>query len=71
MDESNGLYVIRSFTNDLDARIAEAALEAHGIQSIVVSDNAFGMIPALNTLHPVRLMVREADVEAALALLED
>ena len=69
MADEGGLYVIRTFSNDLDARLAEAVLEANGIESVVVSDNAFGMIPPLNALHPIRLLVKESDVDDAVALL--
>jgi hypothetical protein len=71
MEGSDGLFVIRTFANDLDAQLAEAVLEANGIEAIVVSDSAGGMMPYLNTLHPVRLMVQEADVELALQLIGD
>jgi hypothetical protein len=69
MSQDEGLFVIRTFANDLDARLAESVLDANGIDAIVVSDNAAGMMPYFNALHPVRLMVKEADVETALALL--
>jgi hypothetical protein len=68
-DEENGLFVIRTFANDLDARLAEAVLEANGIEAIIVGDNAFGMLPNFNQLHPIRLMVQESDVATALALI--
>ena len=71
MEQNEGLFVIRTFANDLDAQLAEAVLEANGIESIVVSDSAGGMMPYLNTIHPVRLMVQEADVELALQLIGD
>jgi hypothetical protein len=71
MADDEGLYVIRTFARDVDARLAEAVLDANGIDSIVVGDNAFGMMPYLDTLHPIRLMVKQEDVEAALALLQD
>jgi hypothetical protein len=65
-----GLFVIRTFSRDLDARIAEAVLEANGIESMVIADNAAGMMPYLDSLHPIRLAVKEADVEDAIALLD-
>lgn len=72
MEESReGLFVIRTFANDLDARLAESVLEANGIESIVVGDNAGGMMPYLNALHPVRIMVRKEDVDQALELIGD
>jgi len=67
---NEGLFVIRTFSRDLDARLAEAVLEANGIESIVVGDNAAGMMPYLDALHPIRLMVKEEDVEDAVSVLD-
>jgi hypothetical protein len=69
MDEEDALCVIRTFSRDLDARLAESVLEANGIESIIIGDNAAGMLPYLNALHPIRLAVKESDVEQALSLL--
>jgi hypothetical protein len=69
-DDDDGLYVIRSFSNDVDASLAEAVLEANGIPSTRISDDAGGMMPWLHSLHPIRLMVRRADVEIAVSLLD-
>jgi len=69
-DDDDGLYVIRSFSNDVDASLAEAELEANGIPSTRISDDAGGMMPWLHSLHPIRLMVRRADVEIAVSLLD-
>ena len=66
----DGLYVIRSFSNDMDASLAEAVLEANGIPSTRISDDAGGMMPWLHSLHPIRLMVRREDVELAVSLLD-
>ncbi len=63
------LFVIRTFSTDVDARLAEAVLEANGIESSLVGDNAAGMLPTLNAMHPIRLVVKESDIETALALL--
>ncbi len=68
--EDDGLYVIRTFSNDMDASLAEAVLEANGIPSTRISDDAGGMMPWLHSLHPIRLMVRQADVELAVSLLD-
>lgn len=69
-NDDDGLYVIRSFSNDVDASLAEAVLEANGIPSTRISDDAGGMMPWLHSLHPIRLMVRRADVEIAVSLLD-
>jgi hypothetical protein len=70
MDEEDALCVIRTFSRDLDAKLAESVLEANGIESIIIGDNAAGMLPYLNALHPIRLAVKESDVEQALSLLD-
>lgn len=70
LEGSGGLYVIRTFPNELEAAIAEAVLEAHGIQSSLMTDSAGGTMPWLNTLHPVRLVVRESDIDLAEAVLK-
>jgi len=68
--ERDGLFIIKTFSRDVDARLAEAVLDANGIDSIIVGDNAAGMMPYLNALHPIRLAVKEEDVEDAIALLD-
>jgi len=63
------LFVIRTFARDVDARLAEAVLDANGIEAIIIGDNAAGMLPYLNAMHPIRLAVKESDVEEAQRLL--
>jgi hypothetical protein len=70
LENSDGLFVIRTFSRDVDARLAEAVLDANGIESIIIGDNAAGMMPYLNALHPIRLAMKESDVELALSILE-
>ena len=70
MLEDDGLYIIRTFARDVDARLAEAVLDANGIEAIIVGDNAGGWLTYFNALHPIRLAVKEADVETAIALLD-
>lgn len=70
MAEEDGLFIIRTFARDTDARLAEAVLDANGIDSIIVGDNAAGWLTYFNALHPIRLAVKESDVEAAIVLLD-
>jgi hypothetical protein len=70
LEEEGGLFVIRTFARDVDARLAEAVLDANGIESIIIGDNAAGMLPYLNSLHPIRIAVKEEDVEEATRLLD-
>ncbi len=67
---TDDLYVIRSFSSSVEASLAEAVLEANGIPSTLISDDAGGMMPWLHALHPIRLMVRRSDVDEAVALLD-
>lgn len=64
------LFVIRTFSNDAEARLAESVLEANGIEASLIGDNAAGMLPYLNAMHPIRLVVKESDIDTALALLD-
>ena len=69
--QDDQLFVIRTFQNDIEAQLAEAVLDANGIDASIIGDNAAGMLPTLNAMHPIRLVVKESDVEAALALLSE
>ena len=69
-NSEDGLFIIRTFSRDVDARLAEAVLDANGIESIIIGDNAAGMLPYLNSLHPIRIAVKEEDVEEATRLLD-
>lgn len=62
--------VIRTFTSEVQAQIAQAVLDAHGIDSDLIRDDAGGMMPWLQQLHPIRLVVREADIADAVDLLD-
>jgi len=70
LEKEGGLFVIRTFSRDVDARLAEAVLDANGIESMIIGDNAAGMLPYLNSLHPIRIAVKEEDVEEATRLLD-
>jgi hypothetical protein len=62
--------VIRTFANEIEAYVAQAVLDANGIDSDLIRDDANGMMPWLQWLHPIRLVVREADSTDAVALLD-
>lgn len=63
-------YVIRSFPNTVEAEFARSILDANGIASMVLKDDAGGMLPFLGVLHPARVVVRQKDVDSALRLLD-
>jgi hypothetical protein len=62
--------VIRTFANEAEAHLAQAVLDANGIDSFLIRDDAGGMMPWLQWLHPIRLVVREEDSIAAVELLD-
>jgi len=63
-------FVVRTFPNSVEAEFARAVLDANGIVSMLLKDNAGGMLPSLEVLHPVRLVVRRTDVDTAVRLLD-
>lgn len=66
---SDRLVPIRSFGNRMEAEMAHEQLEEEGIPSYVSGDDAGGMRPPLQLTQGVNLIVREADVERAEAIL--
>ena len=62
--------VIRTFANEVEAHVAQAVLDANGIDSDLIRDDANGMMPWLQWLHPIRLVVKEADSADAVDLLD-
>ena len=62
--------VIRTFANEVEAYVAQAVLDANGIDSQLIRDDAGGMMPWLQWLHPIRLVVLEGDSEAAVEILD-
>lgn len=63
-------FVVRTFQNSVEAEFAQSVLEVNGIVSMLLKDNAGGMLPFLDVLHPVRLVVRQVDVDTAVRLLD-
>jgi Putative prokaryotic signal transducing protein len=65
MDDSD-LVVISTFPSEADAQIAKGLLDGAGIESMIRTDNAGGMYPAISGAD---LVVRAEDVEKANDLL--
>ena len=61
------LIVVSTFRSIAEARVAKGVLDEAGIDSMIRSDNAGGMYPALAGAD---LLVREEDAERALEALE-
>lgn len=60
--KSADLVVVSTFPSTADAQIAKSVLARAGIESMIRSDNAGGMYPALSA---VELLVRAEDAEKA------
>jgi hypothetical protein len=69
-DNDNDIVVIRTFADTISAHIAQAALDANDIRSIIVGDDAGGAYPALTFSNGVRLAVQHSDAMKALRLLD-
>ena len=64
------LQVVGTFSNRIDAEIAQGALRSAGIHSLISADDAGGIRPDLGR-RGIRLMVRAEDAEEAAALIGD
>ena len=68
-NESKKQTVLQSFESELDAEIARAHLEAECIQTSIIKDDAGGMFPSLQQTGGVRLLVDDAALTKAKAIL--
>jgi len=68
MKGQNELVVVRDFLNRAEAEIAQGALEAEGVHSIVQADDAGREEPGL-WMGGVKLLVRPVDLRAANEIL--
>jgi hypothetical protein len=62
---NNDIIVIATFGSEIEASIAQASLDAAGIDSILLRDDAAGIIPSMSFLKGVRVAVRRGDAEEA------
>ena len=67
MKSPHELITVSTFRSIADAQIAKGILDEVGVESLVRSDNAGGMYPALDSAD---LLVRAEDVEKATDALE-
>jgi hypothetical protein len=64
------VVVVRSYPTEIEAQMGQAILEANGISSIVLRDDAGGMLPSLHLLVEVKLAVHEEDLDIARNVLD-
>ena len=67
---SNDVAVIKIFSNEMEAVMAQQVLEESGVRAFVFKDDAGGMEPHLQRTAGVRLVVSRADAERADEILQ-
>jgi hypothetical protein len=67
---SERMVVIRSFSNEFDAGLAKAELEAANIPVRLLSDGTGGVHPPLQFSRGIRLAVPEDQAEFAIEVLD-
>ncbi len=66
---SNDISVIKVYSNEMEAAMAQQVLEGEGIQAFIFKDDAGGMEPQLQLTNGVRLVTAAADAEQAIQLI--
>lgn len=64
------LVVVRTFLNHFEADVCKSALDAADIDSLIRTDDAGGMKPAMSLGSAVQLLVRDEDAEQAREILD-
>jgi hypothetical protein len=64
------LFVVRTFNDRFEAELAQSALQAADIDSMIRCDDAGGLRPHMALLTGVELLVRSEDAEAARQILD-
>jgi hypothetical protein len=65
------IVTIASYSTEVEAQIAQVTLESNGVSSIILRDDAGGMLPSLHILANVKLAVDETDAELAREILDE
>ena len=59
------LVIVATCSSEVEASVAQASLDAAGIDSILLRDDAMGIIPSMSFLKGVRVAVRADEADAA------
>ena len=65
------IVLAAEYNDEVSANIARGMLEANGIPAIVEGSNMVRLYLGAQIWNPVRLMVRQCDLDAALKLLTE
>lgn len=65
------IVLAAEYNDEVSANIARGMLEANGIPAIVEGSNMVRLYLGAQIWNPVRLMVRQCDLDAALKLLKE
>ena len=65
------LALAAEYNDEVSANIARGMLEANGIPAIVEGSNMVRLYLGAQIWNPVRLMVRQSDLDTALTLLKE
>ena len=70
--ENDKIVLLKTFDLVIDANLAKAKLDAHGIPCMLMNENTASLYPIpVNLLFGVRLMVFKNDVEQAIEILNE
>jgi hypothetical protein len=64
------IIVLRTFSDEIQAEMAQQVLEQSGVKAFVMKDDAGGMEPHLQRSGGVRLLIDGADAERASKILQ-
>ena len=67
---SEELVAIKTFTNEMDATMAQEVLRDSGLNAFMFKDDAGGMEPHLQRTSGVQLVVNRDDAERAYDILQ-
>jgi len=67
---SDDVVVLKTFSNEIEAGIAQQVLQNGGVSAFIFKDDAGGMEPHLQRTAGVRLLVNRVDAESAHQILQ-
>jgi len=67
---SDEIAVIKVFSNEIEAAMAQQVLQGSGIKAFIFKDDAGGMEPQLQLSGGVRLVVAQEDAERAFEIVK-